>query len=177
MTLRLNHFLRPTHFLPSRDANLFLHNVDARTHFRDGMLHLDACVHLQEVKIQVLIDQELHRSSIAIANGFAQLDSSFAHLLAFLLGQRRRRRFLNNFLITALNSTLTLVQMNDVAVMIGQYLYFDMSWIFNVLLNEHRTIAEILLCFARGGFHLTLQVFFFPNDVHSFTAATCRRLY
>ena len=50
------------------------------------MLHLQAGVHLQEVEILVLVDQELDRPGVDVIDGLGGLDSHGAHLLA----QRRR---------------------------------------------------------------------------------------
>ena len=69
MTLRLDDLLCPAHLLPSRNANLLFHNVDTRTHLRDRMFYLNAGVHLQEIEIQVLVDEKLHRACIAIIDG------------------------------------------------------------------------------------------------------------
>ena len=48
--------------------NLRLHQIDAGDHLRDRMLHLDARVHLDEVKTAVLIHQELDGAGIHIAD-------------------------------------------------------------------------------------------------------------
>ena len=39
--------------LAARDANLPLHEVEARHHLGDGVLHLQARVHLEEVELPV----------------------------------------------------------------------------------------------------------------------------
>src|SRR4029453_8133567 len=44
---------------PGGDADLFFHQVAPVNLFRDRVFHLDARVHLDEIKMPVLIDQEL----------------------------------------------------------------------------------------------------------------------
>ena len=175
MALWLDDILRPAHLLPSRNANLLFHDVDACAHFGHRMFHLNACVDLQEIEIQVLVDQKLHRPGVAVADGLAKLHGRFQHLLTFFLCQGWRRRLLDDFLITALYGTLTFIQMNNISVMVSQHLHLDMSRILNVLLHKNRPISEILLRLTGGPFQLLLQVLFSPDDMHTFAATTCCR--
>ena len=66
--------------------------------------------------------------------------------------------------------------MNHVTEMVGEHLHLDMAWVFNVLLNEDRTVAEKLFRFTRGSFQIDFQVFLLPNDMHTLATATCRSL-
>ena len=57
------------------DQDLALHQIDARDRFRHRMLHLDARVHLDEIKIAILVHQELDGARVGVADvahGFAQ---------------------------------------------------------------------------------------------------------
>ncbi len=65
-----------------RDQNLFLHQVAAVNLLGDRVLDLDASVHLDEVIMAFVIDQEFHRAGILIADRFRQLDRGVAHFLA-----------------------------------------------------------------------------------------------
>ena len=51
-----------------------------------------------------------------------------------------------------------------------------MTRIFNILLNEDRAVAKILLGLTRGTFQLGFQILLFPNNVHAFAATTGSRL-
>ena len=176
VALGLYGLLCPSHLLPSRDTNLFLNDVDARAHLCDGMLHLDAGVHFKEIEVQVLVDEKLHRACVAVTYGLAQLDGGFAQLLASVFSQRRRGRLLDDFLVAALYGTFTLMQMDDVAEVVGEHLHLDMARVLDVLLHEHRAVAKVFLRFARGPFQFVFQVLFLPYDVHAFAATACRRL-
>lgn len=46
--------------------DLGLHQVAAGDHFSDGVFHLDARVHLDEIEVSLLVQQELHRSCIPV---------------------------------------------------------------------------------------------------------------
>ena len=70
VTLVLDHILCPAHLLAASDADLLLHDVDAGTLLRDRMLHLDTRVHLEEVEVEVVIDEELHRASVTVTYCF-----------------------------------------------------------------------------------------------------------
>ena len=58
--------LRITERRAGRDADLLAHQVDAADHLGDRMLDLQACVHLDEGELSVLI-QELQCASVTVA--------------------------------------------------------------------------------------------------------------
>src|SRR5688572_7794542 len=60
-----------------RDADLLLHDVDAGDRLGDGMLDLDARVHLDEEELVVLV-QELERAGAAVADAPAGVDATIA---------------------------------------------------------------------------------------------------
>ena len=64
-----------------RDTQLGVHEVEAGDHLGDGMLHLQACIHLEEVE-RAVDDQELYRARAAIGRGARGGDRGRAHLLA-----------------------------------------------------------------------------------------------
>ena len=51
--------------LAGGDAELLGDEVGAGHQLRDGMLHLEPGVHLQEVELPRLVEQELHRAGVA----------------------------------------------------------------------------------------------------------------
>ena len=65
-----------------RDPNLFLHQIAAVNLLGDGVLDLDARVHLDEVKVACVIDQKLHRPGILITDRLRQLHRGVAHFFA-----------------------------------------------------------------------------------------------
>src|SRR5262249_26637366 len=67
-----------------RHANLHANQVGICNHLCYGMLDLNARVHLHEIKVLVIIDQELNRSRPKIAEFFARIHSSLMHFLTQL---------------------------------------------------------------------------------------------
>jgi len=90
------------------------------------MLHLQARVHFQEVKVLLLIDQEFNRAGIGVTGRLRHSHRNLAHAAAHIGIHNRRRRFLQYFLMTPLDRTLALAQPYRVAVLIRQHLHFDM---------------------------------------------------
>src|SRR5579884_1256756 len=76
----LNFRLRERQFLPRRDADLQVHQVEAGDHLRDRMLHLQTSVHLEEVKILILVHQEFDRAGVRVLRRFGHPHRGFAHV-------------------------------------------------------------------------------------------------
>ncbi len=72
--------------LALRDADLQLHEVEARHHLGHGVLDLEARVHLQEVGLPVLAHQELERARVHVARPSRQGHRELAHAPAQLAG-------------------------------------------------------------------------------------------
>ena len=73
------------------DEDLRAHEVDARDHLGDGVLDLDAGVHLDEVVVAVLVHQELHGTGVDIAHFPGDLDCVIIELLALFRGNTKGR--------------------------------------------------------------------------------------
>src|SRR2546427_12740963 len=67
---------------PGRDADLLLHEVEVRAHLGDGVLDLDAGVHLHEIERPVFVEQELDRAGADVADRFGQPHGRVADVLA-----------------------------------------------------------------------------------------------
>ena len=61
--------LRDGHLLAGADAYHLLHEVDARDELRHWVLHLQPRVHLQEVKVQVLVHLRTRARSVSAGGG------------------------------------------------------------------------------------------------------------
>ena len=79
-------------WLTGGDANLLTHQVDAGHQLGNGVLHLDARVHFNEVEIVLLIDEEFAGAGILVVGGFNQANGRLADLVAHPGGQVRSRR-------------------------------------------------------------------------------------
>ena len=64
------------------NGDLFFHQVEVRAHLGDGMLDLNARVHLHEVERPILVEQELDRAGPDVADRARQLHGGIADVLA-----------------------------------------------------------------------------------------------
>ena len=98
------------------DPDLLGHEVDARHHLGDGVLDLEAGVHLEEEELAVL-EEELDGAGVVVAARLGDLDGRLAHGLADLGGERRRRALLDQLLVAALGRAVALADPHAVAVL------------------------------------------------------------
>src|SRR5438094_3202767 len=63
------------------NTDLFLHQIASVNLLRDGVLDLDASVHLDKKEMAVLIDQELDCSRVFVPDRLGQLNGSVSHFL------------------------------------------------------------------------------------------------
>jgi hypothetical protein len=61
---------------------------------------------------------------------------------AWLLVEQRRRRFLDDLLVAALDRAFALAEIDDVAVLVAEHLDLDVAGIDDELLDEHAVVAE-----------------------------------
>ena len=65
-TVSANVLLSLAKALAVSDFDLLVNQINPGNHFRDGMLNLKACIHLQEIEIALGIHQEFNRPGILI---------------------------------------------------------------------------------------------------------------
>ena len=83
VVLRRQRHFRTVQLVALRDLNLGAHNVDAGHHFRDGMLHLHARVHFDEIPIaRIGVHQELDRSGVVVSGGPGEFHGRIGEALA-----------------------------------------------------------------------------------------------
>ena len=123
-------------------------DVHAGDHLGDGVLHLNTGVHLDEVVVPGLIHQELHGAGADVAHGSGDLHRVTAQGLHRGLRHRPGGGELHHLLIPALERAVTLAQVVDIAVLVGQDLHLDVLGLHQVLLHEDVAAAEGLLRLA-----------------------------
>ena len=138
------------------------------------MLNLQARIHFEEVKVFITIDDKLYRSGRAIINRFRQRDSFLPHRLSGFLIQKWTRRFLYNFLISALNRAFAFPKINHIAMLIAQHLNFDMAWLRNKFFNKDSIITKAGSRFIFGGLKTFFGFLVIPSNPHTLPAATGR---
>ena len=143
---------------------------------RDGMLDLQARVHLQEEERAVLAGDELHRAGAVVAHGLGQRDGLLAHGLARLLVEQRRGRLLDHLLVAALDGAFALAQVDHVPVLVAQHLDLDVARVDDELLDEHAIVAEARLGLRAGRPEPLLGLLGVEGDAHALAAAAGRGL-
>ena len=110
--------------------------------FGDGMLDLQARVHLQEVEALVLAGDEFDRAGGIVIHGLGQRDRLLAHLAAGGLVEQRRRRLLDDLLVAALDRAFALAEIDHVAMLVAEHLDFDVAGIDDEFFDEDAIVAE-----------------------------------
>ena len=127
---------------PHGYQNLGSHQVDAGGNLGDGVLHLNAGIHLDKVVVVVLVHQELHRSHADVANLLGKLYRLVAQLLQGRLRHGEGGGEFHHLLVAALEGAVTLIEMDDVAVAVCQNLHLDVLGLHQEFLHEDGRIAE-----------------------------------
>ncbi len=136
--------------LPLGDADLQLHQVVARHHLGDRVLHLQPRVHLEEVGVPLLVHQELERARVHVAHPLHEGHRERAHPLAQLRGDEGRRALLDHLLVAPLDRALALEEVHGVPVGVGQDLDLDVARARDRLLEVDAVVAEGALRLAAG---------------------------
>ena len=136
---------------PGRDTDLLLDDVHAGNELGHGMLDLEAGVGLEEVEMAVLVHQELERAGVGVLHRAGGIDHGRAEPAALLLGERDRRRLLDQLLMAPLDRALALAEVNDVAVVVAQHLNLDVPRRLDVLLEVDVADTKRRFGFARRG--------------------------
>ena len=134
--------------LARRDPDLLLDDVDAGDELGDRVLDLDARVHLEEVEVALVVEQELERAGVGVLHRARGVDDRAAQLAAHLLGHRDRRRLLRAASGAGAGSSTRARRGARRAVMIAEDLELDVARALDVLLDVDVADAERRLRFA-----------------------------
>ena len=144
------------------------------------MLDLDAGVHFDEdVLAGALpdrVDQEFDRTGVDVVQRLRELHGVAVERLPDAFVEVRGRSDLHDFLVAALDGTVTLEQVHDVALGIGQDLDLDVARAQDGLLEEHRGIAERGVSLAHGSLQGFRERLAGVHAAHAASAATGDRL-
>src|SRR5258707_15754094 len=78
--------------------------------------------------------------------------------------------------MAALQRTIALEQMNQIAMRIAENLYLDVPSVFDEFFQQQRAITECLLRFSPRRFDGASDFAFRLHNAHPFAAAACRSL-
>ena len=159
--------------LTSRDAELPLHEIDAHHQLGDRVFDLNAGVHLKEVELPVLRQQELARTRVHIAGRARRCDRRITHPLAQLGRYRDARRLLDHLLVPALDRAFAFAERDAVAVHVGEDLDLDVPRPLDVLLHVDRVVTEGILGLALRRGERRRDLTRFADEAHAFAATAC----
>ena len=135
------------------------------------MLHLQTGVHLKEIEIAVAIDDEFHRPGAGIAHGLGQSAGLLTHRLAGGFIQEGRRRLFNHLLVPALDRAFPLVQIDAIAVLVGQHLNFNVARLGDEFLNENPVIAKARRRLVLRRLEALARLLVVPRNPHALATA------
>ena len=92
--------------------------------------------------LTLLINQELSCTSVAVVDRLGQLNGIVQDVVASLLWQILGRCQFHDLLMSSLHGAVTLVQVDDIAVVVTQQLHLDVLWSIQEALDEDCTVAE-----------------------------------
>ena len=146
-------------------------SVDAGHRLRNRVLHLQARVHLQEVKFALRRDHKLHRAGVEVAHRLRQPQGRRAHRVAQRGRHHGRRRLLDDLLVAPLDGAFPLEEMDEVAVVIAQHLDLHVAHRGEIFLHQDALVAEggrrLLPRLLQGVAKLIRR----PDDAHPLAAA------
>jgi len=143
----------------------------------DGVLHLDARVHLDESVPAVLANEKLDRAGITVPHPPAEANGILAEPVAELRVQVRRGGDLDHLLVAPLDRAITLKQVDDLSDVVSQYLHLDVPGPYERLLQKHRGVAERALRLVHRRLDGVFEVFGPLDPAQSPPPSSSGRLY
>ena len=128
--------------LALRHPELQPHEVDPGHGLGDGMLDLNARVHLQEIELSLLVEQEFDGARPDIADRLGGADGGCAHAHSKFLRDRRGGRFLDDLLMAALDRAIALAHVDDRTLFVAENLHLDMARADQRTLQQQPAVAE-----------------------------------
>ena len=172
----LDFFLGHRQVAAGRDADLLQHEVDIGDHLGDGMLDLDAGVHLDEVELAVLVE-EFDGADAEIFHLLHRLGHREPDLLALRRGERGRGAFLPDLLVAPLQRAVALAEMDRAAASVAQHLDFDVARLGQVFFEIDGGVAEGGFGLVRGRGKRHHEIGLSLRDLHAASAAAGGRLH
>ena len=109
------------------DRDLQMHEVEAGDQLGDGVLDLEAGVDFEEVEVLFVVEQEFDRARVDVASFAREAAGGFAHAAAQVGADDGGGSFFDDLLMATLDGALTLAEIEDVAVLVGEELDFDVA--------------------------------------------------
>ena len=169
--------LREGKLLPRRDADHLFDQVEPGHFLGHRMLDLEPGVHLEEVERAIRRDDQLDRPRAIISHRRGEGDRLLAHRLAHFGRDERRRRFLDDLLVAALDRAFALAQIKHRAMLVAEQLDLDMAGVLDEFLDEYAVVAEAAQPLALGRLEPFADIGFAIGQPHPLAPAAGRGLH
>ena len=150
-------------------AQLPFDEVETRDHLGDRVLDLQPRVHLEEKEVTAVVE-EFDRARAAVVDGLRGGHGRGTHRRPRRVGESRRRRLLDDFLVTSLQRAVAFEQVHRVAVRVGKDLDLDMTACFDEAFEQNAIVAERLGGFASRARERVTELTFGAHDPHALAA-------
>ena len=134
------------------------------------MFDLQARIHLKKIEILVSADDKFNCASRPVIHGTGQFHRLLAHGCARFRRNEGAGGLFHHLLMTTLNGTFTLASIDDVAVLVGNQLDFDMARLRDKFFNENPRITKGCLRLAHRGPHPVCKISSAFDHPHALSA-------
>ena len=157
--------------LPGGNEELLADQVETGHELGDRVLDLDPRVHLHEEVLAVARQKAFDRPRGAVTSGSCGVDGDPSDPHSQRLVDGRRRRFLDELLVPALDRAVALPEVDHVAVAVREDLHLDVPRVDDEALDVDPRVREVLLSLARGRLERPLGLAGLPDDLHPLAPA------
>ncbi len=140
------------------------------------MLNLQARVHLKKIKRARRIDQKFDGAGVCVADRSGNRHGRVGHSRPAVKRHTKGRRFLDHFLMPALNRAFPFNEWYDRTVLVGEHLDFDMAWTLQLTFEINSAIAKRRFRFRSRSGEGRNKPRRLSDKPHSFAAPTSYRL-
>ena len=178
MTLDPKLGLREWQRLTRCNSKLPLDQIKSRNQFGDRVLDLKSRVHFHKIEIlraTALItgNQKFDGSGADIIDRPRGSNGRLPERIAQVIGQVRRGRLLDDFLVAALDRTIALGQPKSAPVLVAKNLDLNMTSPNQITLQQHPIIAKTRSRFALASNQLGLEFSRLADDANPLAATAC----
>ncbi len=171
MAVQRHLFLCQRQRLAASDADLPGDQVEAGDGLGDRVFHLQAGVHFHEEELAAFVEEEFDGTGADVADRLRRAYRGLAHGPAQFRAETGGGGFLDDLLVAALDRTVAFVEVQAVAMAIGEYLDLHVARLQQVFLHQHPRVAEGGLGLALGGGKGLGQLGFVLHHLHALAAA------
>ena len=133
---------------------------------------MQASIHLKEIEFMIFIYKKLNSSCSYVVDGFCRSNCLCAHFHAKIIVYEGAWTFFNNFLVTTLYTAFSIVQVDDISVLVTQNLKLYVVWFLYKFFYINSIVTESCYCFAFCGIVHLFYIFLTFNETHTFASTT-----